>query len=61
MFYIMATEYGLYLINKDYSLFIDNITLKLASINILYVKLFQAIALNNNLIDDNINNKFWTF
>jgi hypothetical protein len=50
MFYIMASEYCLYFINKDYSSFIDRLTLKLASINILYVKVFQAISFNINLI-----------
>jgi ubiquinone biosynthesis protein len=36
-------------------LFIKNITRRLASKNILYVKFFQAISLNNNLIDGAIN------
>jgi predicted unusual protein kinase regulating ubiquinone biosynthesis (AarF/ABC1/UbiB family) len=36
--------------------FIDRLTSKLASINILYVKIFQAFALNNKLIDEQLNN-----
>jgi predicted unusual protein kinase regulating ubiquinone biosynthesis (AarF/ABC1/UbiB family) len=51
----------MYYIYKDYSRFIDSLTHRLASINILYVKLFQALALNNNLIDDKINNKLLKF
>jgi hypothetical protein len=45
----------------DYSYFIDKITYRLANSNILYVKIFQAIALNNNLIDDKTNNKLLRF
>jgi len=45
----------------DYSDFIFRITHKLADINILYVKIFQAIALNNSLIDDKINNQLLSF
>ncbi len=57
MLYIFGTEYLLYCIFNDYSYFIDRITMRLTSINILYVKMFQAFALNNSLIDDTINNK----
>jgi len=59
--FIISSEYILYLIFQDYSLFIHHITRRLASINILYVKLFQALALNNNLIDDKTNNKLLNF
>jgi predicted unusual protein kinase regulating ubiquinone biosynthesis (AarF/ABC1/UbiB family) len=34
---------------------------RLASINILYVKIFQAIASNNSIIDDKINDKLLRF
>jgi len=34
---------------------------RLASLNILYVKLFQAVALNNCFIDDQLNNKLLAF
>jgi len=35
--------------------------LRLANVNILYVKVFQAFALNNSLIDENINNMLLKF
>jgi hypothetical protein len=35
--------------------------MRLSSINILCVKVFQAIALNNSLIDEKINNKLLQF
>ena len=47
----------IYAVIRDYSFFIDRITSRLASINILYVKVFQAFALNNSLVDDKMNNK----
>ena len=59
--YIISSECFLYFIYKDYSHFIDNLTYRLASINVLCVKIFQAIALNNNLIDDKTNNKLLKF
>jgi serine/threonine protein kinase len=43
------------LYNNDYPLLIKNITHRLSNKNILYVKFFQAISLNNNLIDGAIN------
>jgi predicted unusual protein kinase regulating ubiquinone biosynthesis (AarF/ABC1/UbiB family) len=61
VFFIISSECLFYAIYKDYSLFIENITHRLASINILYVKIFQAFALNNNLIDDKTNNKLLKF
>jgi predicted unusual protein kinase regulating ubiquinone biosynthesis (AarF/ABC1/UbiB family) len=45
----------------DYNLFIDKLTSQLASINILYVKIFQAFALNNSFIDENTNNRLLQF
>lgn len=62
VFFIFITELFRYLMYfKDYSLFIDGLTNRLASINILYVKIFQAFALNNSLIDDATNNKLLEF
>jgi predicted unusual protein kinase regulating ubiquinone biosynthesis (AarF/ABC1/UbiB family) len=55
IFWIFLSESTFYFIFKDYSNFIKRLTKNLAEVNILYVKLFQAIASNNNLIDDNIN------
>lgn len=47
--------------HQNYESFIIGLTNKLVEINILYVKLFQAIALNNNIIDDKINNTLIQF
>lgn len=60
-FFIVASEFLLYGLFQDYSFFIDRLSLRLSSINILYVKIFQAFALNNSLIDDKTNNKLLTF
>ena len=59
--FIFGTEIMLYGIFQDYSFFIDRLSMRLASINILYVKIFQAVALNNSLIDDKTNNKLLKF
>lgn len=61
VFFIISSELILYGIFRNYSSFIDGITSRLASINILYVKVFQALALNNSLIDDKTNNKLLHF
>ena len=61
VFCIIITEMILYSIFKNYGHTIERVTKKLASINILYVKLFQALALNNNLIDDKTNNYLLKF
>ena len=55
MFWIIIITYIHFLYNNNYHLFIKNITLCLANKNILYVKFFQAISLNNNLIDGAMN------
>lgn len=60
-FYIISFELIKYAIFRDFSHFIDNLATRLASINILYVKIFQAIALNNSLIDEKTNNKLLKF
>lgn len=59
--WIILFELFLYGLFKNYDSFIDRLTYKLASINILYVKMFQAFALNNSLIDDKTNNKLLKF
>jgi len=61
VFFIFITEGLIYAFFQDYSFFINRLSMRLASINILYVKIFQACALNNNLIDDNINNELLKF
>ena len=59
--WIILSELFLYGIFKNFDSFIDRLTHKLAHINILYVKIFQAFALNNSLIDDKTNNKLLKF
>lgn len=59
--WIISREYAMYMWFRDYSSFIHNLTNNLASINILYVKAFQAVALNNNLITENTNNQLLRF
>lgn len=61
MIFIFFIEYMKYIYTNDYIKFIDNITYKFSQINILYVKIFQSIALNNKLIDDVINKKLLEF
>ena len=48
-------EYITFLCTKKYSQFIKNVTSKLSKKNIMYVKIFQAISMNNNFIDDAMN------
>jgi ubiquinone biosynthesis protein len=55
LWFIITSEITLYIIFRDYTNFIYRITSKLASINILYVKIFQSIASNNSLIDETTN------
>ena len=40
-FFIFITEALIYAIFRDYSFFIDRLSIRLASINMLYVKIFQ--------------------
>lgn len=61
VFFIFCKEYVMYLINRDFTLFIERLAIGLSSINILCVKIFQAIALNNSLIDESTNNKLLQF
>lgn len=55
--FILGYEYIWYKINGNYSETIESLTNKLALKNVLYVKMFQAFALDNKMIDDEINNK----
>lgn len=59
--FIVSSECAMYCIFRDYAQFIHSITHRLAQINILYVKVFQAIALNNNFIDEKINKQLLRF
>jgi predicted unusual protein kinase regulating ubiquinone biosynthesis (AarF/ABC1/UbiB family) len=47
-----------YIVDVD---FIDNVLHKLSKKNILYIKLFQACALNNTIVDNALNHKLITF
>lgn len=55
--FIFIWEYARLLIGKNYKQFIHNVADRLSKKNILYVKAFQAVSLNNNFIDDEINNE----
>ena len=75
--WIFASEYFKYKINliiqlfisfiyfvektTPYAQFIRALSRRLAEKNIMYVKFFQAIAMNNNFIDENINSELLTF
>jgi predicted unusual protein kinase regulating ubiquinone biosynthesis (AarF/ABC1/UbiB family) len=59
--FIISTETLRYYFLQDISDYVNRLSIKLASINILCVKLFQAIALENNLIDNITNNKLIQF
>jgi len=61
VFFIISSELLFYCIYKDFHYFITRISHRLASINILYVKVFQAIASNNSLIDEKMNNQLLRF
>jgi len=59
--WILIDELFLYAFLNNYENFINNITKRLAEKNILYVKIFQAFALTNNIIDKRIHNELLKF
>ena len=61
VFFIFGKECVIYLRYRDFTLFVERLAFGLASINILCVKIFQAVALNNSLIDEKTNNKLLQF
>jgi len=61
VFSIFLLERLYYFIYNDYPSFINRLTHQLAKINILYVKIFQAIALNNQFIDEKTNEQLMNF
>lgn len=61
MIYIFGTEYVNYLVFRNFSASICSLTHRLASVNMLYVKIFQAFALNNSFIDETTNNQLLKF
>ena len=56
--YVISYEGLKYCFTGDFDTFTRNIAKKLSGLNILYVKLFQAFANNNNLISENTNRIF---
>ena len=60
-FFIIFSELLIYTFYRDKLSFIDRLTQRLAKINILYVKVFQAFALNNSIIDQKMNNMLLKF
>lgn len=59
--WIIIDELLLYIMFKNYDKLISNLANRLASKNILYVKIFQALALNNNMINNETNNGLLKF
>jgi predicted unusual protein kinase regulating ubiquinone biosynthesis (AarF/ABC1/UbiB family) len=59
--WIVFDELCLYYAFKNYEKFIHNLTYRLSLKNILYVKIFQAFALNNNIIDERLHNSLLKF
>jgi len=59
--FIIFSELLIYVFYRDKLTFIDRLTQRLAKINILYVKVFQAFALNNSIIDQKMNNLLLKF
>jgi predicted unusual protein kinase regulating ubiquinone biosynthesis (AarF/ABC1/UbiB family) len=59
--WIIISEFCLYLYYRNYQEYIKKLAKRLASINILYVKIFQSIALHVNIIDNTIYNELIQF
>lgn len=57
IFWVFSTEFIVYKLFGNYSIFIQGLSRRLAKSNILYVKIFQAFALNNSLINEKTNNE----
>ena len=60
-FFVFGSEYIYYKYTNNYEQFIERLAHRFAHINILCVKIFQAISLNNSLINERINNKLIQF
>ena len=59
--FIVSIEYFFYLYYGNFDSFVNSITNNLAYANILYVKIFQAIAFNNGLINEELNKNIVKF
>jgi predicted unusual protein kinase regulating ubiquinone biosynthesis (AarF/ABC1/UbiB family) len=55
LFFIFSSEFVHYMIFKNYEKTISRISKRLIKQNVLYVKMFQAFALNKKMIDDTVN------
>jgi predicted unusual protein kinase regulating ubiquinone biosynthesis (AarF/ABC1/UbiB family) len=53
--FIFTLETGIFLYHSDQKTFIKNVSYKLSRKNMLYVKMFQAVSLNNNILNDSMN------
>ena len=54
---VVLLECVCYMYYRNFDYFVDGLASNLININILYVKMFQAIAFNNGFINDALNNK----
>ena len=61
VFTLFIWEGTFYSILGDHARFIRRVTNGLAQMNVLYVKMFQAFALNNQMISEEINQELLNF
>jgi len=59
--WIFFSETAFYFMFNNYSSYIKRLTNNLAQVNVLYVKVFQAIASNHSWIDEKTNNELLKF
>jgi predicted unusual protein kinase regulating ubiquinone biosynthesis (AarF/ABC1/UbiB family) len=59
--WIILSELVYYFYTRNYDLLIERFTKRLANVNVLYVKIFQAIALHTKFLDDKMYNKLIQF
>lgn len=55
--FIFFTEFLNYIFFQDYDKFIEGILIRLSNLNILYVKVFQALSFSKELVSEELNNK----
>lgn len=61
LFFVFSSEVLYFRVHRSNETYVDRLLLRLSKTNILYIKLFQAIALNNNLISEETNKKLLSF
>ena len=59
--FIFTFEFGYLLFHQNRHKLIKRIAIKLSKINILYIKFFQAVIMNYNLIGNEINNELMQY